>query len=411
MSRNTKCNTIPKYPNLHLYFDLKRKRLIHSRFFKVESTANTKFAEHFSRGSFVREICILILLAKYRGPFSEKPETPIPFNEKALRLSWLNSLGSDFSKDSHQTNFAEWFELVPFVTASRAAAGKRKKPEDEETKLPRANYLPFHLRLENVHIHISDTIDTTTSAPEADEGDLRTLALNLEKGRMKGQLPWCGIVNGMLADIDEDKKGQAKKKWGKSKGNVLTVFDTENKQAENQRKFGDRIVDKLKRETFGNIFFMIGSATCPIKSFAITAVANNVWDYQSVARFGIAHEYGEYSLAGSLENAAYFRDTRLSDNNTFSVSEGFYEEPCPSWLLFVPGNYELDTLPESHAPMGTWLAFYGSLLGDCYHEQCLLLERSNKMLDLFYRNIIRRMGPKYRALRRVPPPFELGTSQ
>ncbi|HEV2318786.1 MAG TPA: hypothetical protein VGV18_03495, partial [Verrucomicrobiae bacterium] len=123
------------YPSLALYFDTAKGHLKDARYIASSGgIADHRFCQAGSDDRlFVTELCIVILLAKLRGPNPDNPDQTIHFQEKSERPSWLKALGVAFTKETHKLFLHQCFGEVNFITGRRGGGHNKRKerPEDE----------------------------------------------------------------------------------------------------------------------------------------------------------------------------------------------------------------------------------------------------------------------------------------
>src|ERR1017187_3816928 len=69
------------------------------------SVASRKLVVKPPRGKYFRAMCILMLLAKYRGESFADEDGMILFSDKIDRLTWIKALGTSFGKAAQQEFF------------------------------------------------------------------------------------------------------------------------------------------------------------------------------------------------------------------------------------------------------------------------------------------------------------------
>lgn len=138
------------YPRLELTFEPEgERRFLHEAVFTSrDGKAHRNLTVTPPRGKLLRSLCILLLLAKYRGvDFAE--ENVIWFRSKTDKLNWIKALSGALPKAEKPVKgkafFEHYFDGLKFINVSRGNTS-------ESGALPFANYLTNILPLQNVEL-------------------------------------------------------------------------------------------------------------------------------------------------------------------------------------------------------------------------------------------------------------------
>ena len=104
------------------------------------------------KGKYFRALCILMLLAKYKGQNIADPDEDIFFHDVIDRASWLKTLGMSFGKGVKVDFFSKYFQKIEFMSATRASIQNSKLKQKGGGVLSTATYRPARLRLKNLFL-------------------------------------------------------------------------------------------------------------------------------------------------------------------------------------------------------------------------------------------------------------------
>jgi hypothetical protein len=192
------------YPSLALYFDTGKGLLKDARYIASSGgIADHRFCQAGSDDKlFVTELCIVILLAKLRGPNPDNPDQTIHFQEKSERPSWLKALGVAFSKNTHKLFFHQCFGEANFITGRRGGGHNKRKEKPEDEIYSFADYHPKEIRLANIHVYeYGDTKEIELDAPR-----LEKLLKKVEKSGVDAGYGWVSVIDEFIKEVKADRR-------------------------------------------------------------------------------------------------------------------------------------------------------------------------------------------------------------
>jgi hypothetical protein len=192
-----------KFPRLELVFreDGKFPFLLDACFLKsADHHASTNLFDDPPGKKMLSAVCILFVLAKFKGMDPDKPEAKIRFREATKRISWLNTLGID--KESLKYFFDKFFDGVEFFSASRGTNQILSVKESGGGSAGSVEFDPIKLRPENINLYRNDR-STTYKLTE-----LPSLAIKLEKHGLTKNPPWEQTVEEHLDKINRARPTQ-----------------------------------------------------------------------------------------------------------------------------------------------------------------------------------------------------------
>ena len=401
-------DTISQYPRLELYFERRRKRLYDSLFKpSLVSDPNRNLISFFSRGSLLREVCIVILLAKYRGPYLANPDKPIEFNERVDRLSWLKAFGTAFRKETNKETFRECFGDVDFITANRGGGHNRARPSETETSFGWAKYHPKKLPLHNVHIYITDGFQKTGKVVEASEEELAALAISMEKsGIRKGEKRWRMMVKDMIFDLDKEKpprEGSPKRATPAVVTRVRPSNESFYSFFADYEKMVDEILVRIKKQKSKGLWYYFGPGLSKQPSFQ----SKRIRIFRAITREVVRLKSHAYLYCHTDTTMyCYYKMRSYVDPKKFSADPKFFaarvffhglhtqtSDDDTSALLFVPWGYQPGE-PLNTVPNGTWLAIETALyrpVGEPARgaNEHFIFSGSNNLLDAYFRALMK----------------------
>jgi hypothetical protein len=196
------------FPKLDLTFtaDGGRQILVDATFRLNEaSTANRKLVVDPPRGKYFRAICILMLLAKYRGESFADADGVIWFRDRKPRLTWIKTLGISFGKGAQQDFFADYFSNCAFLSASRGSGHNTGNKKADTGILPAAKYHARLLPLQNVRFFKAAQKSTGEKPSLLTGEELALFAERLERHETEKPDGWEPIVPEIVAETKRDR--------------------------------------------------------------------------------------------------------------------------------------------------------------------------------------------------------------
>jgi hypothetical protein len=167
------------------------------------SAASRKLVIDPPRGKYFRAVCILMLLAKYRGEGFADKDGMIWLHDRTDRRSWIKALGTSFGKGVQQDFFQTYFPGCNFLSASRGS-GHNKKSKKLGT-LASAKYLTRLLSLQNLRF-FREAQNSPGSDPILLTGEeLALFAERLERHETRQPEGWQPIVAEIIAETKRDR--------------------------------------------------------------------------------------------------------------------------------------------------------------------------------------------------------------
>lgn len=191
----------PKLPNLELTFKdrIGSSFLLDARFrLDSKSHVSRKLVEQPPRGKILRALCILMVLAKYRGKDFVDENGNIVLVANPKQLTWISSLGTSFGKKIQQDFCERYFMGLRFLSARR---GSEHNAKDKSTPgiAPYATYHVKQLPLENLKVLRGKGRAAVTGE------QLASLATDLEGFEVGGGKKWRRQVATLIAQTKQDR--------------------------------------------------------------------------------------------------------------------------------------------------------------------------------------------------------------
>lgn len=389
--------------------------------------ASRKFVEQPPRGKSFRALCILMLLAKYRG---ENPggDENISFFAGADRPTWIKTLGTSFGRLVQQEFFQKYFHNRKFLSASRGSGHTQENRKAGGGVQPCAKYHTPQLRLHNLQF-FKRPRNALAKPTAMTEDDVAMFAEKLEKHEVGKGEGWEAIVPEIVAKTKQDrplKPGKATETASAESDDVAVPFIL----SARWRDLGNAVRKEIEGRVRGGSWYIVcvtPSWLLDWKGIFFDAVvrhnAKMKFAYHSPStvgsclsvkaqwRMNIGYvdtnapvEYVRLRLKSlKLELGSWAAEMRNKslEHGRHKGSFEFYESQIAHpfmAILSVPPSKTKSSKPALKAPVGTWCMlllypFYPATLD----ERCgLYLHRPSPMLDIYYHSILTffEQGPK-----------------
>jgi hypothetical protein len=399
-----------EYPRLELVFkdDGKFPFLFDACFHKsAGSRAYTTLFDDPPGKKMLSAVCILVVLAKYRGVNPDKPDKGIIFREATKRSSWLNTLAID--KNALGTFFDDYFDGVNFFSASRGTDQISSVKESGGGKAASVEFNPIELRPENIILYKNHRSTKYKLA------ELPSLLLKLEKNGLEKYPPWEQTVEEHLDKINRARPPQ-KGGHGKTDSALLNEGPP---QCVISPKWLDLFQEKLTevdgRAIGGNWYIICGTPywvlqwrqvyfnavvdqgatikfahhastgpdVCPSIGAQWKMNIDHLHDPDPIGLLKQRMRDGIAQLASMAEKAK-----KQNAKGVFEFFESYVAHPFVSILIVPKPSKRQPTQPDK-APIGTICllglnAFYYGSLED---RVGIYLDRSGPLLDIYYNTI------------------------
>jgi hypothetical protein len=398
-----------QFPRLELVFraDGKFPFLLEACFHKaVGSRGNTELFDDPPGKKILSAVCILIVLAKYKGVNPKRPDDAIRFRETTKRFSWLNSLGVD--KGAQTDFFRKFFDEVEFFFASRGTEQIPSVKEAGGGNAANAEFYPKELRLENIILFKGDRSTKYTPA------ELPGLLDKLEKHGIGNYQPWEPTAPEHVARIDHAKPQQG--------GNGNTVSPERDEGPPHcvlSPKWLDLFHEKLTEidgRAMGGTWYIIcgtpywmlqwrqvyskavveqgatikfahhaptGPDSCPSIAAQWKMNIDHLHDPDPIGLLKQRMRDGIAQLSSLAEKAK-----KQDAKGAFEFFQSYVAHPFVS-ILIVPKPSNRQPARPDEAPLGTicLLALNGFYFGSIEDRVGIYLDRSGPLLDIYYNTI------------------------
>jgi hypothetical protein len=208
------------FPCLELTFaaDGGHQLLVNASFRLDEKTpASRKLVVDPPRGKQFRALCILMLLAKYRGDSFADKDGILWFRDRIDSLTWIKTLGINAGKGTLRGFCQKYFSQCNFISASRGDRHIADNKKKRKGTLPCGKYHATGLPFRNVLFY---------KAPAGSNGENRTPITGEALGRFAEMLEryeavkpkgkgWQAIVPAIIAETQNDRPLKLTPKTGK----------------------------------------------------------------------------------------------------------------------------------------------------------------------------------------------------
>lgn len=414
------------FPSLDLTFaaDGGSKILIDASFrLNDASAASRRLVLEPPRGKYFRAMCILMLLAKYRGEDFADEDGMICFRDKMDRLTWIKALGTSFGKAAQQDFFRRYFQNCKFLSASRGSGHNADNKKEGRGVLPSAKFHVRQLPLRNLRFYKGTRSPAGAKPTLMSHDELALFAEQLERREVEKPDGWKPVVSEMVADTKRDRPLKLKS----------SVERVASERSDEGQEF---ILTPRWRELFHHVRNEIEAGTKGVDWYVVSLVPAWLLEWKEVLCDAVANHdakvrviYHSPSAAkNSLAIKAQWRvNSSRVDPNEMNVvnyiskrlkrlkaelsgwgmetkklspgsrpSNGFFEffeshitHPFMGILAVPSGSKRLSKL-TSVAPLGAWcvLSLYPFYQSNVDNRCGLYLSGPGPMLDIYYNSIL-----------------------
>ena len=407
------------------------------------SVASRRLVVKPPRGKYFRAMCILMLLAKYRGESFADEDGMILFSDKIDRLTWIKALGTSFGKAAQQEFFRTYFQNCKFLSAGRGSGHKAENKKDGNGVLPSAKYHARLLLLRNLKLCKRTRGSAELEPPPMSDEEMALLAEKLERREVEKSGGWKPIVSEIIADTKRDRPLKLK-----SGAEIIASERSDEPQpfilSARWRELFHQVRNGMEGGAKGDDWYVVSLVPAWVlewKEVLCDAVTNHdakvkvVYHSPTAAKNSLAIEAqwrvnssrvdpNEMNIVNYIskrlnrlkgELSGWVEETKKSpakrrSKGSFEYFESYVTHPFMG-ILAVPSGSKRSSTLTSVAPPGTWcvISLYPFYQANVDNRCGLYLNGPSPMLDIYYNSILDffERGPKDGYLKAVDLPKSL----
>ncbi len=404
-----------------------------------DTVVSRKLFIHPPKKKTFRALCILMLLAKYRGQSFADELGFIWFKDKFDRNTWIKTLGDSFGKKAQDKFFQDYFSKHDFLWATRGTGHAKENKKTGKGELPSAHYKLKRLPLENLRFCKAKRGTGGGKSTPIEGEELAVFAGQLEKYNAGKPSGWEPIVPEIIAETKMDRplrlnpaiKLVISEPADEPKPFLVTTpWQTLNEHVRKAIKTrslaGDWYVVSVVPNWLPNWMPVLGEAVTEHNArvkivYQAPSAASNCSAIKAQLRInsagvnskdydGVIKNIQSRIVALETEMAHWVRETRKSPSQnrrskgSFEFFASYINHPFLA-IMAVPPASQKKFPSASGAPPGTWclvglFPFYRKYYGKCCG---VFLNSEGPVLNFYYHTILDllKRGPKDGYLKKV----------